>query len=75
MSATTNLIGKPVDRVDGPAKVTGKAMYALDTPIKNVAHAVMVLSTIGAGKIASIRHAGGGEFARRDRRDHASQRA
>jgi xanthine dehydrogenase YagR molybdenum-binding subunit len=24
------LIGEPIDRIDGPAKVTGKAIYAAD---------------------------------------------
>ena len=47
-------IGKPVPRVDGRAKVTGKATYAAEQKVPNVAHAVMVTSTIAKGSIAGI---------------------
>jgi xanthine dehydrogenase YagR molybdenum-binding subunit len=46
--------GKPLDRVDGRLKVTGKAIYSSDVPVANVAHAVIVGSTISRGRIASI---------------------
>lgn len=47
-------IGEPIVRVDGPQKVTGKAKYAAEFEVPNVARAVMVLSTIGNGRIASM---------------------
>jgi len=47
-------VGKPLDRVDGRAKVTGKATFAADTPVARVAYAVIVGSTISRGRIASL---------------------
>jgi len=43
-----------MDRVDGRAKVTGRARYAMENPIANVAHGVLVTSAIARGRIASI---------------------
>ena len=51
---TTAFIGKPVNRVDGPQKVTGVARYAAEFDVPNVAHAAIVRSTIASGRIASI---------------------
>jgi xanthine dehydrogenase YagR molybdenum-binding subunit len=48
------LIGQPVDRVDGRLKVTGKAPYSAEFPLKNLAYAVAVQSTIASGRIQSI---------------------
>lgn len=47
-------IGKPMDRVDGRLKVTGAALYAAEFPLKNMAHAVAVQSTISRGRITNI---------------------
>ena len=47
-------IGAPLDRVDGVAKVTGRADYAADVPVAHVTHAVIVTSTIARGRIAAI---------------------
>src|SRR3982751_3111497 len=47
-------VGRPVTRVDGRAKVTGRAVYSAEHKIPNVVHAVMVMSTIPKGRIASI---------------------
>src|SRR5689334_23015625 len=52
MSSTT--IGEPLNRVDGRLKVTGGARYAAEVPVRNLAHAVLVQSTIGKGRIAEI---------------------
>jgi xanthine dehydrogenase YagR molybdenum-binding subunit len=52
--AATKVVGKPVDRVDGRAKVTGTALYAADFPVERVAHAVAFVSTIGSGRVAEI---------------------
>src|SRR6185369_12468652 len=47
-------IGKPVERVDGRLKVTGGARYAAEFKTANVAHGVLVMSTIANGSIRSI---------------------
>ena len=49
-----NEIGKPLDRVDGRLKVTGKATYTADHYIPNMVHGVLVTSTIAKGRILSI---------------------
>lgn len=46
--------GKPLDRVDGRAKVTGAARYAVEYPIPGVVHAVIVGSAIARGTIERI---------------------
>jgi xanthine dehydrogenase YagR molybdenum-binding subunit len=48
------LLGDPVDRVDGPLKVTGAAPYPSDATVPGLAHAVLVPSTIAAGTISRI---------------------
>ena len=49
-----NIIGDPVDRVDGPPKVTGAALYPSDFTFPGLAHAVLVQSTIAAGSITRL---------------------
>jgi xanthine dehydrogenase YagR molybdenum-binding subunit len=49
-----NLIGQPVDRVDGVKKVTGAAVYSADVARADQAHAVLVLSTVPKARITSI---------------------
>lgn len=51
---TTNVIGKPVTRVDGRDKVTGRARYAAEFNQPNQAYAVIVNSTVGLGRITAI---------------------
>lgn len=46
--------GKPVDRVDGRAKVTGSAQYAVEFPVAGLAHAVIAGASIGRGRIRRI---------------------
>ena len=48
------IIGKPIDRVDGPLKVTGKARYTADVPLENLAYGVILGSAISKGRIAKI---------------------
>ncbi|MDR3612750.1 MAG: xanthine dehydrogenase family protein molybdopterin-binding subunit [Candidatus Obscuribacterales bacterium] len=48
------LVGKPLDRIDGPLKVTGKARYSAEFPMKKIAYAVPVGSEIANGKIRNI---------------------
>ena len=48
------LIGPGVDRVDGLLKVAGAAHYPGDFSFPNLAHAVLIQSTIAAGRIRRI---------------------
>ena len=50
----TDYIGKPVDRVDGPLKVTGKAKYAAEFGADGLTYGYVVSSNIASGKIKSI---------------------
>lgn len=52
--STTNYIGKPTSRVDGPAKVTGTATYAAEYQVANMAYGYVVSSPIAKGKITKI---------------------
>jgi len=52
MNAT--IVGQPITRVDGNAKVTGSASYAADFGAPRLAHAVLVQSTCAKGSVASI---------------------
>jgi len=47
-------IGKPVVRVDGPAKVTGTATYAGEFHPDNLAYAALVTSPIPRGRVETI---------------------
>ncbi len=47
------LIGAPLDRVEGPAKVRGEAIYTHDVSVDAMLHAVVVPSTISNGHVAS----------------------
>src|SRR5437870_5566290 len=49
-----DIIGQPIDRKDGKAKVTGTAMYAAEWNIDNIAYGVTVQSTITKGHINNI---------------------
>jgi xanthine dehydrogenase YagR molybdenum-binding subunit len=49
-----NLFGKPTSRVDGVAKVTGRARFAADEPVANPAFAYLVTSAIARGRIGSF---------------------
>lgn len=51
-------LGAPVDRVDGPLKVTGAAPYAADTAVAGALFAVLVQATIARGRIVAIDDAG-----------------
>lgn len=47
-------IGKEMSRVDGIAKVTGKAKYAAEFKVPNLAYGFLVMSSIAKGTIKSI---------------------
>src|SRR5213080_5022537 len=60
--ATTNpidqlkVVGKPVDRIDGPLKTTGTAPYAYErhNVVPNQAYGYVLGSAIATGRIASM---------------------
>ncbi|MDQ4135078.1 MAG: molybdopterin-dependent oxidoreductase, partial [Pseudomonadota bacterium] len=54
MNVHLKVIGQPVNRVDGPRKVTGTARYAAEFDLPDMVHGAMVLSSIPSGTIASI---------------------
>jgi len=47
-------VGEPLDRIDGRLKVTGGAKYAVEFPLPNIAHAVLITSSIAKGRVAHI---------------------
>ncbi len=49
--AEEGLLGRPQVRVDGPAKVTGRARFSSDVALPGRAHAALVTSTIVRGRI------------------------
>ncbi|MFI6317827.1 xanthine dehydrogenase family protein molybdopterin-binding subunit [Nonomuraea sp. NPDC050556] len=51
---TASLIGAPVTRVDGRAKVTGAATYTAEITLPGMRHAVIVGSEIAAGRVVSV---------------------
>ena len=53
-TSAQGIIGKPIDRIDGPKKVSGKATYAAEYALDNVAYGYLVRATVGAGKIKSL---------------------
>ncbi len=54
------VIGRPIDRADGPLKVTGAAPYAHEHPLADMAYGVLVRATAAKGKLAPI-DAGAGQ--------------
>jgi xanthine dehydrogenase YagR molybdenum-binding subunit len=49
------IVGKPLDRVDGPLKVTGTAVYSYEVrDAPNPAYGFVVVATIAKGRIRSI---------------------
>lgn len=51
---TGPLVGQPLPRIDGAAKVTGGARYAADFNRPHQAYAVIVPSTIGRGRVVAV---------------------
>ncbi len=50
----SSLVGSPISRVDGPAKVTGRATYAAEFHPDGLTYAAIVESSISAGSISHI---------------------
>jgi xanthine dehydrogenase YagR molybdenum-binding subunit len=53
-TSVQDIIGKPIDRIDGPKKVSGTATYAAEYALDNVAYGFLVRATVGAGKIRTL---------------------
>src|SRR5438874_507740 len=53
-STQQRVVGQPLDRIDGPKKVTGTATYAFEHAIDEVTYAFPVQSTIAKGRIVSV---------------------
>ena len=51
---SARVLGRPLERVDGPPKVTGRAKYAADFAPCAVTHAVLLQSTVTNGRIVRI---------------------
>lgn len=53
-SMVQGIVGQPLDRMEGPLKVSGSATYAHEWQVEGLCHAVLVRSTIARGKVVSI---------------------
>ena len=51
---SAGVIGRPLNRIEGHAKVTGAAIYPSDEPLTNPAFAYLVTSTIARGRIVRM---------------------
>jgi xanthine dehydrogenase YagR molybdenum-binding subunit len=49
-----SIIGAPINRTDGWAKVSGAARYSAEHPVAGLAHAVLVTSSIASGRVTRI---------------------
>lgn len=50
------VIGRPIDRVEGPLKVAGQAPYAAEIVLEGCAEGVLVLADIAQGTVISVEH-------------------
>jgi len=54
MTLAVRAIGTPLDRLDGPEKVTGTARYAFEQPVHDPAYVYPLQSTVAAGRIVDV---------------------
>lgn len=47
-------VGRPLDRVDGEAKVTGKAVFTAELKLPQLAYAALVCSTVARGRVLAV---------------------
>src|SRR5438445_1333887 len=52
--ARLNVVGKPIPRVDGPAKVTGGATYTYDVKLRGMLHGAVLRSPHAHARIVSV---------------------
>jgi xanthine dehydrogenase YagR molybdenum-binding subunit len=50
----TGVVGRPIDRVDGPLKVTGGATYAYENALDGTAYGYILGAAVAKGRIAEI---------------------
>jgi xanthine dehydrogenase YagR molybdenum-binding subunit len=53
-TSAQDVIGRPLDRVDGPLKVAGRATYAAEYGFDNLAHGFLVRAPFGCGTIEQL---------------------
>ena len=53
-SGVQGIIGKGIERIDGPLKVAGKATYSAEYEFPNLAYGFLVRAPFAAGTITSI---------------------
>ncbi|MBT9369727.1 xanthine dehydrogenase family protein molybdopterin-binding subunit [Rhizobium sp. CSW-27] len=53
-SSADGAVGGRLSRFEGRLKITGEAVYALEYPAENLAHAVLIQSTIAAGRVTAV---------------------
>src|ERR1700732_4930379 len=51
---STGIIGKPQDRIDGKLKVTGRALYAGDRQMENLAYGYLLTSAVAKGLVQGM---------------------
>jgi isoquinoline 1-oxidoreductase beta subunit len=49
-----NIVGKPIKRLDTPAKVTGKAQFGIDVKLPGMLHAAIAMCPVLGGKVKSF---------------------
>ena len=54
MTVTERVLGAPADRLEGGEKVRGRARYAYEYPLENVAYGTLLCATVANGAIRSI---------------------
>ena len=47
-------LGRPIDRIDGPAKVTGAASYALEHRLEHLVWGVAITAPVGKGRVVAL---------------------
>jgi xanthine dehydrogenase YagR molybdenum-binding subunit len=52
---TLDLVGTPVPRADGPARVSGAARFTVDTRLAGMLHGAIVRSPVAVGRVVSLR--------------------
>lgn len=53
-AGTQGIIGRPLDRKEGPLKVTGQATYSAEYQIPNLAYGYLVGTKFGRGKVTRV---------------------
>ena len=51
---STTIVGQPLSRVDGFAKVTGSATFTAEVALPGLVHATLITSPIAAGRVVSV---------------------